>query len=69
MKTVLSAILVVTGIAFMVIGIIIIFNEQTVPFQYAVGVIIIFLGLFAVARGMTGLGFKAQPQVGIKLPL
>ena len=68
-KTVLSAILVVTGIACMVIGITIIFNEQTVPFQYAVGVIILFIGIFAIARGMIGLGFRAQPQVGVKLPL
>jgi hypothetical membrane protein len=68
-KTIQSAILVITGIACMAIGITIIFYEQTVPFQYVVGVIIFFIGIFAISRGMIGLGFKAEPQVGTKLPL
>jgi cytochrome c biogenesis protein CcdA len=69
MKTIQSAILVITGITCTAIGITIVFYEQKVPFQYVVGVIICFLGLYAIARGMMGLGFKVEPQVGIKLPL
>jgi hypothetical protein len=71
MKTIQSAILVITGIACIAIGITIISYEQTVPFpfQYVAGIIIFVVGLFAIARGMTGLGFKIEPQVGIKLPI
>ncbi len=68
MKTIQSAISVIAGIACLVMGIIVIFEEQAVPFQYVFGIILCFIGLYAIARGMMGLGFKAQAQAGFKLP-
>jgi uncharacterized membrane protein len=69
MKTIQSSIFVIAGIVCIVMGVIVIFEEQAVPFQYFFGIILCFIGVYAIARGMTGLGFKVQPQVGIKLPM
>jgi len=68
MKTIQSSISVIAGIACIVMGVIITFEEQAVPFQYVFGIILCFIGVYAIARGMIGLGFKVQPQVGMKLP-
>jgi uncharacterized membrane protein len=69
MKTIQSLIYVIAGITCIVIGVVVIFEEQAVPFQYVFGIILCFIGVYAIARGMTGLGFKVQPQVGLKLPI
>ncbi len=68
MKTIQSAMSVIAGIACLVLGIIVIFDGQAGPFQHVFGIILCFIGLYAIARGMIGLGFKAQAQAGFKLP-
>ncbi len=68
MKTIESAISVIAGIACIVIGIIIMFDEHAVFAQYVFGIILCCIGLYAIAYGMRGLGFKAQAQAGFKLP-
>jgi uncharacterized membrane protein len=69
MKTIQSSISVIAGIACIVMGVIVIFGEQAVPFRYVLGIILCFVGVYAIAHGMSGLGFKVQPQVGMKLPI
>ena len=68
MKTIKSSIFVIAGIACIIMGVLVIFREQVVPFQYVFGIILCFIGLYAIARGMLGLGFKAQAQVGYPIP-
>jgi hypothetical protein len=48
--------------------VILIFDEQASTYQKIFGVILLVIGGFAIAKAMMGLGFKAQAQVGFKLP-
>ena len=69
MKTIQSAIYVIAGIAFFILGIIIVFGVTRSFTDYIFGGFLMVLGCYFIARGMLGLGFKAQPHVGLKLPL
>ena len=69
LKNIQSSISVIAGIACIIIGVMGISKEQAVPFQYVFGIVLCFIGMYAIAHGMTGLGFKIKPHFGMKFPL